>query len=284
MKTLTKTIFASLILILAFIAAEIVKSPSADSNSNGVGIFFFDVGQGDSALIQKGNFQILIDGGPDDKVLAELGKAMPLTDKKIEIMVLTHPHADHITGLNLILDRYEVGKVYGSGVLSSSSIYLDFLTKLKDKNPSLDVPSTDSEISPFVDARLEFLWPGDKYLKQSLDNLNNSSEVARFCYFSRCLLFTGDIEIDEQTAMLAYYTNKNELAKFQAEILKIPHHGSQNGANQELLDAVKPKSAVISAGKDNQYGHPHQVLLDLLNKNSIQIFQTDLEGTIIFHL
>lgn len=278
MKTLTKAILASLILILAFVLAEIAKSPSVNSNS--VQIFFFDVGQGDSALIQKGDFQILIDGGPDDKILAELGRAMPLTDKKIEMMILSHPHADHITGFNNVLDRYQVGQIYSGGVVSTSSQYLNFLNKIKEKNIKYSVPNTEDLVDLFTGGKLEFLWPGIKYKETTIDNLNNSSEVMRFCYLSACALFTGDIELEEQNLMLDYYSKLLQTDKLKSEVLKIPHHGSSNGANMNLYNAVSPKYAVISVGVNNQYGHPHVMTLDLLKRAGIQIFRTDQDGTV----
>lgn len=111
MKDFIKKYFLTvLVLLFFFVAAEIAKSPQPD----GAEIYFLDVGQGDSELIQKGDFQILIDGGPNDKVLAEIGRIMPLTDRKIDIIILTHPHADHLRGINLLLDRYTIGTISSS--------------------------------------------------------------------------------------------------------------------------------------------------------------------------
>jgi len=281
MKEFIKKYFLTvLVLLFFFVAAEIAKSPQPD----GVGIYFFDVGQGDAELIQKGDFQILIDGGPDDKILAEIGKIMPLTDRQIDIVILTHPHADHLRGINLILDRYSVGTVYGSAVLDTTNGYLEFLNKVKDKNVSFKAPELYDKIIPFADSEIDFLWPGDKYKSQNLSNLNNSSEVTKFCYFEKCVLFTGDLETDEQSAMFEYYTQKNLLQIFQADILKVAHHGSRNGTNEQLLKNVKPKYAVIEVGADNNYGHPHASTLELLKKFNVVTFRTDQKGTVKFIL
>lgn len=291
MRRWTKTILGVLILAAIFVWFEIAKSPSADVVDNSVHIFFLNVGQGDAELIQEGNYQILIDGGPDDSVLAQIGEVMPVTDRKIETVILSHPHADHITGLNSILDRYEVGQIYYSGVFYDSNVYKEFLDKARAKNIPLKIPEVLQKENPFANSELTFLWPGQRYKDRSIDNLNNSSEVVSFCYFAHCALFTGDIETDEQATMIANYSS-NEVrssqpavsnnSAFQSDILKLPHHGSTNGTNQVLLDLSKPKYAVIEVGANNQYGHPHAATLDLLDKNKILYFRTDRDGMIDF--
>lgn len=277
-EKLIKIFVSSLLLLLIFLFSSIARAP----NHKKYEISFLDVGQGDSTLIQKGDQQILIDGGPDDKVLTELGKEMPLTDRKIEIIVLTHPHADHLAGIIQILDRYEVGKVYSSGVLSSSNQYLEFLNKIKEKSIPFIVPKTNETIN-LDGASLEFLWPGDKYFQKTEENLNNTSIVSKFCVSLDCVLLTGDIEKEEQDVMFGYY---NSIAPdiFKSKIIKVPHHGSQNAANPTLYELVLPKVAVISAGKDNMYKHPHQVTLDLLKSFNIQTKRTDQDGTVSFDL
>jgi len=281
MKEFIKKYFlVVLILVFSFVYAEIAKTPSPDSAE----IYFLDVGQGDAELIQKGDFQILIDGGPSDVVLTELGKVMPLSDRKIDIIVLTHPHADHLAGLNLVLERYEIGQIYGSGVLNTTNGYIEFLNKIKDKGIKFKVAKLAETVVPFPDSELDFLWPGEKYLKQNLSNLNNSSLVTKFCYFSSCALFIGDIETDEQTEMFEYYSSEKSGDIFNADILKISHHGSRNGTNELTLKNIKPKYAVIEVGADNKYSHPHAETVSILKKLMIQILRTDQSGTIKFEL
>ena len=253
---------------------EIAKSPT-DENLH---LYIFDVGQGDAVMIAKGDYQILIDGGPDDSVLSKIGEVLPISDRRIEKVILTHPHADHLVGLNLILERYEVGEIYVSGVVHTSSQYLEFLSKIKEKNIKTTVPEVNQKEIPFDNGSLTFLWPGKKYQEQTAENLNNSSIVSKFCYYSRCAIIMGDIELDGQSEM--YSGNKN--ADFQASVLKVAHHGSNNGTNQTLLDKVKPQYAVISVGADNKYGHPHAAVLELLEKSNIKIFRTDRDGTVEF--
>lgn len=295
MTKFTKIFLGTLILAAVFIWAAVVKSPNTQADSN-VHLYFLNVGQGDSELIEKGDYQILIDAGPDDSVLPELGKVMPLTDRKIDVVILTHPHADHLVGLNSIIDRYEIGKIYYSGAKYDSNGYAEFLDKTKNKNVSLEVPELGEKIVPFENSEFTFLWPGKKYEGSSADNPNNVSEVGRFCYFNQCALFTGDIETDEQEGMFNYYAlgqnvaaEKSENSQppsninpFQSDILKISHHGSSNGTNQQLLDIVQPKIAIIEVGANNKFGHPHASTLELLQNAKIQQYCTDKDGTIDF--
>ena len=206
MKRWTKILLFVLALLAIFIWVEVAKSPTADEADKGVRLYFFDVGQGDAEMIEMGTYQILIDGGPDDTVLTQIGKAMPATDRKIDAIILTHPHADHLVGLNQIIDRYEIGKIYYSGVNYDSIIYKEFLDKLKSKNIALEIPEVGTKINPFANGELQFVWPGSKYNgKKVSTDLNDTSEVTRFCYLDHCTLFTGDIQIDEQKVMFDYY-------------------------------------------------------------------------------
>ena len=259
--------------------ASLLKSPIKQV---GAQIYFLNVGQGDSILIQKDNYQILIDGGPDDSVLPLLGENMPTGDRKIEAIILTHPHADHIVGLNQILDRYEVGTIYGTGVVFSSAQYLSFLDKIKSKKIDFQVPQTGDRLTPFDFATLDFIWPGRKYLQDSIENVNNSSIVTKFCYYQKCALLTGDIEKEEQDTMLAYYKDNEDI--FKAEIYKVPHHGSNTGVNEAMYEKIIPKYSIISCGEDNKYGHPHQASIALAQKFNTTILRTDQNGTIKFNL
>ncbi|OQB05883.1 MAG: ComEC family competence protein [bacterium ADurb.Bin212] len=275
-KKLVKYIFGLLIIILVAIWAEIAKSPK----DNGLKIYFFDVAQGDATLVSKGDYQILIDGGPSSDVLSGVGEVMPPRDREIEAVVLTHPHADHLVGLNQILERYNVKQIYLSGVLHTSNQYLEFLQKIKDSGISSEVPQINQQFVPFEGAVFEFLWPGDKYRNKEVDNLNNSSLVTKFCYLEQCALFMGDLETDAQAEMFM----GNSLTDYSAQILKISHHGSTNGTNQTLLEKVRPKYTVISVGADNKYGHPHNATLKLIEQFGVSILRTDRDGTIIFEL
>lgn len=303
MKNIWKYMLGFLVVVLILIWAEIVRSPEAADTTS---LYFFNIGQGDAEMIEKGDYQILIDGGPDNKILERLGSAMPLTDRKIEAVILTHPHADHLAGLIQVLDRYQVEKIYLSGMVHTSNQYLDFLDQIKSKNVQTVVPEAGETLAPFADATLTFFWPGTKSKgqtscdadnsdasikysggdKECIDNLNNTSEVVRFCFFDECALYLGDLQNDGQSEMLEKLGN-NEI---KSQILKIAHHGSSNGTNEIMMDKVRPEYAVISVGADNKYGHPHTTILELLSNyklpsgNSPKILRTDRDGTIHFTL
>lgn len=274
LKKSTQIILGALILLLSFIIAEIVRSPDTDE----VSIYFLNVGQGDSALIQRGDYQILIDGGPDEKVLSELGYVMPAYDREIEIVVLTHPHADHLIGINQVLNRYSVGKIYFNGVVYTSNGYLEFLAKVKEKNIETVVPAIGEEIVPFADAKLIFLYPGEKYRNQTEGNLNDTTEVTRFCHFSECVVFLGDLETSGQAEMFTELNTRG--IDYRANILKIAHHGGSNGTNQAIIDKIKPQTAIISVGAENKFGHPHKSVIDLLNLANIKTLRTDRDGRV----
>ena len=278
MKWYFKAIFGALILLAIFLIAEIVRSPDKDAAQ----IYFFSVGQGDSELIQKGDYQILIDGGPDDSVLSELGKAMPLRDRNIEVLILTHPHADHLTGINQVLERYSVGKIYFNGVLYTSNTYLEFLSVVEKSTIVAKSTTVGEKVQVFENGELTFLWPGEKFKGQTMENLNNTSEVVRFCYFSECALFLGDLETDSQKEMFSELDNQK--IEYRTPILKIAHHGSTNGTDQNTLDKIKPTYTIISVGADNKFGHPHAATIDLLNKMNIKTYRTDRDGAIQFLL
>lgn len=281
-KKLIKLAFGALLVLAILIWAPLAKSPTADVLSKDVALDVLDVGQGDAILVQKGNFQILIDGGPDQSVLSRLGETMPLTDRKIEIMILSHPHADHLTGLREVLDRYQIDQIYYTGVSYDANGYREFLDKVAAKKIPLVVPDIGQAERVFDNGTLTFLWPGKAYQGQTVENLNDSSEVVEFCYFTHCALLSGDIEQVGRDGLLGL--REKGLADPKSEILKIAHHGSVNGTDQVFLDAVSPIYAAISVGRDNKYGHPHAPTLSLLEANHIRYFRTDQQGTIKFEM
>ncbi len=274
-RQMLKVVLFLLAVIAIIVWAEVARSPEADT-VNGLEVYFFDVGQGDVSLIQKDDYQILIDGGPSDAILAKLGDAMPLLDRKIEIIILSHPHADHLVGVNQVLERYDVGKIYSSGVPYTSNEYIEFLENVNSKNIDLIVPKIGDKTS-YENIEVDFLWPGEKFVEEELENLNNSSVVIRACYLKNCSIFLGDLELDGQRMMFAELAEKN----VNSEIIKIAHHGSSNGTDQRLLDIVMPNYAVILVGLDNKFDHPHDVTLDLLSTNNIETLRSD-EGDIKF--
>lgn len=276
MEDKTKKIFSPimiLILIVAFIGIWACVFVPID---NKLKVTYLDVGQGDSELIEFPDGKTaLVDGGPDKKVLEGLGKNMPFYRRKIDVVFLSHPHADHVAGLVHVLSRYEVGRVVLTRAVHNAPEYQEFLKLIKEKN----IPATEgirgAEFDFSSGCKIKILYPTGTLDSQ---NLNNTSEVLMLESGKTRFLFMGDLEKDGSDKLLALSSD------LHADVIKVPHHGSQNALNESLYKKADPQYAVISAGKDNKYGHPHTELLRFLEASGIKYFRTDEDGDISFIL
>jgi competence protein ComEC len=243
-------------------------------------VIVFDVGQGDAIFIETPDeFQILIDGGPDNMVLEKLENEMDFNDRYIDLIVLTHPHADHVTGLVEVLKRYEVGQVWIAGVVHTSSIYLEFLDLVKEKNIETKVAYADMDYK-LDNIDLAVLYPLEDISGTSMKNLNNSSVVIKLTDDISSFLFMGDAEIEDETKMMKIFDEK----ELKSDILKIGHHGSSDSSSEDFLNIVKPEIAIISVGKDNSYDHPSLRIIRRLERLGSNIFRTDKNGDIEFRV
>lgn len=238
-------------------------------------LVFCDVGQGDGILIQSGSRQVVIDGGPGNKMLGCLGDKMPFWDKEIEIVVLTHPQQDHMEGLLGVLENYEVGTVITTNVPNTTKMYGEWQKLLTTEGAKVHVPEIgDKSVIKTSSPRVgfEIIWPSRNQIQEWQENppgdLNETSIVMRLDADSSCIYLTGDIpkEIFEG------------LIDRPCGILKIAHHGSRTGTSEEILEKAKPEVAVIQSGKNNRFGHPHKEVVDLLISKSIRILRNDTEG------
>ena len=256
-------------MVAAFVLFIIFSKPQASSDLK---VYFFDVGQGDSEYIKLADgSDILIDGGPDDKVLAELGKAMNFGDREISLVVLSHPHADHLSGLIDVLRRYKVQEIWESGVEYPSATYDEWKNIIKEKNISdkFVVAGDEKDIGSI---KFKVLYPLSSEKNKTIDNLNNASMINRLDYGQFSALFLGDAEKSVQTQITAQMQ--------PATVLKMAHHGSENGTLEDFLKVVRPSMAIIEVGKDNKYGHPAASTIDILKSLAIRIYRTDQNGTI----
>jgi competence protein ComEC len=232
------------------------------------GVFFLDVGQGDSILIQKGNIQVLIDGGENLSVLYGLGEYMPFGDMEIELVVLTHPHADHINGLLYVFERYGVGEVWFNNVDYKSEIYEYLLT--------LDIPLKQVEEGTryiLDDWAMEVLFSSDIVYEKD-NNLNNASIVLQLETDNYKYLLMGDAEVEVEELL----TKKDILEDI--DILKSGHHCSRTASSEIFLNIIKPEIAICSYGEGNKFGHPHEETIDRFKEKGIQILSTKEEGNI----
>lgn len=236
---------------------------------------FFDIGQGDSALIKTPARQkILIDGGPTNAVVEKLGEALPFYDKKIDLIILTHPHADHLDGLIEVLKRYEVKKILSTGVTHTTPDYLAWLEEIKNQNISIQIARAGEMLDFGGGVKMEIFYPNEDFVGKQVENLNNTSIVGKLIFGETSFLFTGDAETEAEEKLISGG------ADLKADVLKVGHHGSKNATSEEFLKAVAPKFAVISAGADNQFGHPNEMTLKRLENAEVEILRTDRDGDV----
>jgi competence protein ComEC len=254
------------------IAVVLVWIAALTSPDNRLHVFFLDVGQGDAILIQKGNQQILIDGGPSPEAITnELGEKLPFWEHTIELVVLTHPHDDHLAGLVEVLRRYEVKQVLESGIEYDSPTYDEWHRLIEEKGIKRTIAQAGQRIELEDGVRLDVLHPQTTLLQGTDDDVNNNCLVLRLAYGDVSFLFTADLEEEGERCLL------EKGIELQSTVLKVGHQGSADSTSPNFLNAVQPQVAVISVG-DNPYGHPHQEVLDRLN--GTELFRTDKKGTI----
>lgn len=241
-------------------------------------VVFIDVGQGDAILIRTPNNQdILIDGGPDNSTVDKIGRLLPFYDRDIELMVLTHAHSDHVSGLVPILKRYQVDQIFYSGkVINDAPDYLTWFKLVEEKSIPFQVVTGGEKINLGENLMLEVLYPFEDFTGKSLDDLNDTSVVIRLVYQETEFLFMGDASAVVEKKLIDKDLN------LVSDVLKVGHHGSKNSTSPEFINAVSPNYAVISSGKDNKFGHPHFKTLNTLAKEKVKILRTDLCGEVIF--
>lgn len=236
---------------------------------------FLDVGQGDAILIKApGGQNILVDGGPDKSVIKRLGENLPWWDKQIDLMILTHPHDDHVTGLIDVLKRYQVKKILYTGVVHNAPNYLTWLKLVRDKKVPVTIADQAETIDLGEQAKLEILYPGESLLGKTFNDLNQSSIVAMLSYGQNKFLLTGDAGLEVEDKLI------ETGADLKAEVLKVGHHGSEYSTTEKFLEKVRPAIAVIEVGKGNQFGHPNLRIIKRLERVGARIYRTDEAGTI----
>jgi len=237
-------------------------------------VIFFDVGQGDALFIKTPQgHQILIDGGPDSVILEKLGEELPFYDRVIDLVILTHPESDHLTGLLDVLRSYKVKNILWTGVIKDTGDFEKWQELIEKEKAEIFIAKAGQKIT-IGKTSFEILFPFENLENKSVKDANNTSIVLRLDFGEISLLFTGDIYKSEERELLS-------LAKqLDTDVLKVGHHGSKTSTAEEFIIVVSPEIAVISVGRNNSYGHPHQETLDTLEKYAIRIFRTDLNGDI----
>lgn len=242
-------------------------------------VVFFDVGQGDAIFIEdhKGH-QVLIDGGPDSTILEKLNQEMPFWDRSLDLIILTHPEKDHMSGLIEVLKRYDVEYVLWTGVIRDTSEYKKWKNILADKEIVIKTAKIGQKItlqsSDLYNIFIEILYPLENLKGQEFKNNNNTSIVSRLVFNETSFLFPGDIYKSVENKLI------DEDIYIDSDVLKISHHGSKTSTSENFIKEVSPQIAVIQVGKNNSYGHPREETLTNLEKFGIKILRTDKQGDI----
>lgn len=265
----TKAIVTGLVIMLILVWIAAASLPDGKLH-----VVFFDVGQGDAIFIQSPTGrQVLIDGGPDPAtLLARLGGQMPFWDRSLDVVILTHPDADHLTGLVPVLERYRVGQVFDAAPPSHTSTY----TRWQDLLTEKAIPVLDSRAGTQValggDVTLTVLHPGQKLITGTEADSNNNSVVTRLVMGQVSMLLPGDIEAEAERELIRCGQ------PLHSAVLKIPHHGADTSSTTAFLEAVNPQLVVISVGQDNRFGHPAPEVLARLAAHTV--LRTDERGNI----
>jgi len=245
--------------------------PSTEKNCS---VHFIDVGQGDSILIISDKKNILIDAGETgkgDEVLDYLAKQGV---KKIDLLIATHPHSDHIGGMDDVINQLKIGKIVmprlPDKLVPTTRTYTDVLQAVANKGLKI-TPSKVGMSFDFGKGKLVILAPDGDFT-----DLNNTSLIAKFTYDGKSFLLTGDVEKPAENALLI---SKQELS---ADVLKVPHHGSDTSTHKEFLGAVDPKYCVVSVGDNNKFNHPNKAVLDDIKASKAEVYRTDYDGSIVF--
>lgn len=240
----------------------------AEKTSGALMVHFIDVGQADAILIDNQNYEVLIDGGnnKDGKTVASY--LQTYVDGPLDLVIATHPDADHIGGLDDVIEAYDVSKIIDGGAKKDTKTYQEYW-KAAQEEPNCQVLfDEDMTLDLNYGATLQVIETGDGY-----KDANDNSVVTQLNYGSVSLLLTGDMEQEAEQASLSKFSN--------VTVLKAGHHGSQTSSSQRLLDILQPEYVVISAGKENNYGHPHKAVLERYFNSGATIYGTFRSGTII---
>lgn len=250
--------------------SDVLRETDDQKTGSDLAVHFIDVGQGDSTLIEANGHYMLIDAGEKDQTNTVIDYLKAQGVKSLDYVIGTHPHSDHIGGLEGVIREFDVKNVMLPEKEHTTRIYEKLLDAIADKNLKVTIPKAGENLS-LGEASFQIISPGRDYS----DNLNNWSIGIRLVFGETSFVLCGDAEKEaEQDMLLSGLTLK-------ADVLKVSHHGSSTSSSPEFINAVSPRYAVISCGKNNDYGHPHKETLDLLKKQGINVLRTDQLGTIV---
>ena len=263
----------ALALILALSSALLWLVITAPASGR-LSVTFLDVGQGDAILIRGPQGQkVLVDGGPSgEAIAAALGRHLPFWDRHLQAVVLTHPEADHLTGLLTVLDRFQVDQVIATEVDADSTLYATWRRLIEEKGIPYHEARSGGRIPLGDGASIVILHPPPDLLAGTDNDVNNNSLVIRLVMGPASILLTADLQAEGEFALL------DQAPSLRSAVLQIPHHGSKTSSTPELLREVRPLAALVSVGADNRFGHPAPEVLERLPARLV--YRTDLHGDI----
>lgn len=270
-KSKAKLILIILIILIIFIFKIPGLLKYYPDVSGQIKVHFIDVGQGDSILVQQGKFSMLIDGGnaEDSDLVTKYIENKGIT--KLDYIIGTHPHEDHIGGLKSVIEKFKIEQIYMPNVKSNSQTFMNLIYSIRGKGLNIKEPISGNSFK-LGEANCLILAPNSKEYKDT----NNYSIVIKVSFGNNSFLFQGDAEaLSEMEIIKKGYD-------LSADVLKVGHHGSNSSTTSNYLNEVSPKYCVISVGENNTYGHPEEKILNRLKNRNIKVLRTDQYGTIVF--
>ncbi|PWX61828.1 MBL fold metallo-hydrolase [Clostridium perfringens] len=247
-----------------------ISKSSAESEYSGLSVTYLNVGQGDSELIQVNGINMLIDAGTNAGANDLVKDLKNRGIKTIDIAIATHPHEDHIGGMDEVLENFDVKSFYAPKVAHTTKTYENMLKAVKNEGLKIKQIKEGTKIDLGKDTEVQVYSP----VKSQYEELNNYSPVMKISYGQNSFMFTGDAESLVEKEIL------NENKDLKADVLKLGHHGSHSSTSEEFLKAVDPSIAIVSCAKDNKYGHPHKETMSNLKKAGITVYETFRDGDI----
>ncbi|MDM0860657.1 ComEC/Rec2 family competence protein [Clostridium perfringens] len=265
----------STVTVLSFAGCGVQKNnniskSSAESEYSGMSVTYLNVGQGDSELIQVNGINMLIDAGTNAGANDLVKDLKNRGIKTIDIAIATHPHEDHIGGMDEVLENFDVKSFYAPKVAHTTKTYENMLKAVKNEELKIKQIKEGTKIDLGKDTEVQVYSP----VKSQYEELNNYSPVMKISYGQNSFMFTGDAESLVEKEIL------NENKDLKADVLKLGHHGSHSSTSEEFLKAVDPSIAIVSCAKDNKYGHPHKETMSNLKKAGITVYETFRDGDI----